>query len=376
MNRKMKNWSMIILCLLLIIIKGSIIFAQEPVTIKIPDPKKFSADIEEFIIDKSYLPLETRPDCLLPGHSPRIYFYNNLIYVLYRPLEGLYIFNNEGKFVNSFQSYGQGPNEVVSMYSLSFYKDELFVLDWKGGKILVMDLNGKPLRTIATPSYPYDMIHNDKGQLLLYIRKEDFKGKPYDIIGYDEQKSEFYGYWPAGDYYKGRSFNISVFTNTPNGAVWAPSAGDTIFSIHDEVARPAYILDFGKLSLSEDQKKTFDRYGLQRSKKPWMALEEYFQQAGNVISFLYATEERHYMVFGDLTTNKFYGGSWDFPDLELGRIYLPMGTTNDSYLFIVDAVNIIEEAENNPERCSAELLEVARNLDPEDNPVIISWRVK
>ncbi len=82
------------------------------------------------------------------------------------------------------------------------------------------------------------------------------------------------------------------------------------------------------------------------------------------------------MVFGDLTTNKFYGGSWDFPDLELGRIYLPMGTTNDSYLFIVDAVNIIEEAENNPERCSAELLEVARNLDPEDNPVIISWRVK
>ncbi|MCK5821145.1 MAG: hypothetical protein KAH17_04635 [Bacteroidales bacterium] len=77
-----------ILCLLLIIIKGSIIFAQEPVTIKFPDPKKFSADIEEFIVDKSYLPLETRSDCLLPGHSPRIYIYKDLIYVLYAPLEG------------------------------------------------------------------------------------------------------------------------------------------------------------------------------------------------------------------------------------------------------------------------------------------------
>lgn len=359
----------------MIIVKGSIIFAQEPVTIKIPDPKKFSSDIEEFIVDKSYLSLETRPDCLLPGSSPTLYLYNNLIYVLYGD-SGIFIFTTEGKFVNSFKAFGKGPNEVVSIFGLSFYKKELFVLDRKGDKILVLDLKGKPIRTITTPSDVYDMIHNDNGQLLLYIMKDDFKGKPYDIIGYDEQKSEFYGYWPAGDYFKARSFNIRVFANSPNGAIWAPGAGDTIFSIRDEVPKPAYILDFGKLSLSEDQKKTFDPFGLQRSKKPFMALEEHFQQAGNIISFLYANEERHFMLFCDLSTNKFYGGSWDFPDLELGRIYLPNGTTKDSYLFIVDAVTIIEEAENHPERCSAEMMEMARNLDPEDNPVIISWRVK
>ncbi len=368
--------SFTLFCMLMMIVGVSTISAQDPITIKIPDPKKFSTDIDEFILEKSYLPLETKSDCLLPGHSPRIYIYNELIYVLYRPREGLYIFTSQGKFVNSYKSYGQGPNEVLSMYCLSFHKEEVFVLDYKGGKILVLDLEGQPKRSIATPSHPYDMIHNEQGQLLLYIKKEDFNGKPYDLIWYDEKLSEFYGYLQAGDYNKAQNRGISSLAMTPQGPIFAPTAGDTIFSINDKVAKPAFILDFGKLSLSEDMKKTYDAYKFKDLKKQFMALEKNFQHVGNIISYLYNTEEKDYMMFCDLETKKFYGGSWTFPELELGSIYLPMGTTKDSYLFSVDALTIIEEVGNHPERCSPELLELGQKLDPGDNPVLMFWKVK
>ncbi len=50
MNQIRKNWSISILLLIVIIISGSIGNAQEPITIIIPDPKKFSSEILGFSI--------------------------------------------------------------------------------------------------------------------------------------------------------------------------------------------------------------------------------------------------------------------------------------------------------------------------------------
>lgn len=350
---------------------------NEPIVIKVPDHKKFRSDFDSFIIDRSFLALETNPEGLMPGHPANIHFYKDIIIIQYPWKEGLYFFSKNGKFIAFTNPIGAGPLECKSIARISIFNDEVFALDIQGGKVLVFDLKGNPIREIPTPMYPHDIIHNDEGQLLLYMKKEDFNGKPFDILSYDESSGKFSGYMPVA-YYNQAMFNAwEMLSQTSAGPMMGVTASDTIFSLSGSKAEPAYILDYGKLGLKQDQIRTFSMIKLQHTKKRFMTLWKNWKQVDSIISFMYYTNDRiDNILFHDMNTNKFYGDSWDYPDFELGRIYAPMGTTDDSYVFIIQAVKIIEEAEQHPERCSKELLEVAKTLDEEDNPVLMFWRVK
>ena len=349
----------------------------EPVVIKVTETKKYSSDFDEFIVGRTFIPLETNPECIMPGHTGRVILYKDLIIIQYGGQEGIYIFTREGRFRKFINPIGPGPNECRSIRSIDIYNDEIYLYDFKGGKILVVDLDGNPLRTINTPLYPYDIIHNSNGDILMYQQKELFEGKPSDIVGYNEQESRFYNYMPAGHIKQSRFLPARVFFNTINGPVMAVTACDTIYSINNDKSEPAYVLDFGKSGLTDEQKKTFAMMDMRAYGKPAMTLWMGWQQAGDMVSFLYQTDKRtDNLLFYDLERKKFYGGKWDYPDFELGRIYYPGGTTSDSYLFLIQALTIIEEAEQHPGRCSNELKAVAKTLKEDDNPVLMMWRVK
>ncbi len=364
--------------LLLFFFLGTILMAQQsPTVIKITDPKKYSDDFHEFIEEVSFLALETRPDCMMPGNSGTVRYYKDLIIVHYGSQQGLYVFTKGGKFLSYINPLGQGPGEVLSINAIDVYDDELFLFDFKGGKIVIVDIEGKFKRLIKTPLFPYDIIHNKSGRILMYQQKELFEGVPHDIVGYDEETQEFFSYLPAQHLKQSRFLPSGIFHYSPSGPVMSVTVCDTVYDVSGDEAEPKYILDWGKFSLTEEQKKTFMMMDIRGYGKRAMTLWRGWHEAGDMISFLYHTDERwDNLLFYDQEKKKFYGGKWDYPDFELGRIYYPSGTTDDSYVFVIQALTIIEEAEEHSERCSEALKKVAKGLKEDDNPVIMTWKVK
>jgi len=80
----------------------------------------------------------------------------------------------------------------------------------------------------------------------MYQQKELFEGKPYDIVGFDESKGNFFGYMPAGHLKKSLFQLTEAFFKTANGPVMAVTACDTVYAVNGYESNPLYILDYGK----------------------------------------------------------------------------------------------------------------------------------
>ena len=172
----------------------------------------------------------------------------------------------------------------------------------------------------------------------------------------------------------GMDFN--PFSKNQFGSFASQFACDTIYSIDGDIASPSFILDFGKLSLPEDKRDAISIRKMMQKNDSFLCFRHGWKQVGQIISFGYCSDERwDNMLFYDKKSELFYGGKWNYPDLELGRIYAPPGYTDDSFVFLVQSLSIIEDAENYPNKRSKEYLDLASSLDIEDNPVIVFWKV-
>ena len=240
----------------------------------------------------------------------------------------------------------------------------------------VVDINGNHLRTIKTSMYPYDYLHNKEGKLLLYLDKKPFQNKPFSIIGYDEKAVSFYGFLPSNGYERS-GFGFHPFSENFIGSFFAQFANDTIYNIDSEIAHPSYVLDFGKRSLPADKRDIQSVIKMMNGKEQFLCLSHSWKQVGQIVSFVYCSEERlDNLLYYDLKTDLFYGGRWNYPEMELGRIYGPnQGSTEDSFVFLVQAISIIEDADKYQNKRSGKYLKLASSLDVEDNPVIVFWKV-
>ena len=62
----------------------------------------------------------------------------------------VFIFEHNGKFLSKIKSIGKGPGEYIHISDIDINEkdQELYILDWDGGKICNYDLKGNFLRDI------------------------------------------------------------------------------------------------------------------------------------------------------------------------------------------------------------------------------------
>ena len=110
-----------------------------------------------FVDSIQYIHLETTDDCLI-GKITDAIFTTNYILILDEQKQTIWIFNQNGKFLNKISRKGNGPEEYYYLYKLEFDKknNQIAALDLWNHSILYYDLNGLFIRKVK-----FEMVISD-----------------------------------------------------------------------------------------------------------------------------------------------------------------------------------------------------------------------
>lgn len=88
------------------------------------------SDVSEFI---NIIPLETS-DSVLIGSIDKIKLYTNKLYIT--ASNGVFVFDSDGKFLNTVGMKGRGPKEFINLYGIFPENDIVWIIDRSGKKVL------------------------------------------------------------------------------------------------------------------------------------------------------------------------------------------------------------------------------------------------
>ena len=129
------------------------------------------------------IPLETRPDVLLPGY---LFAWVGEKYIVALGDDAMYLFTVDGKYVRKLAEQGRGPDEYLDAMGLGVDKQERYgYLASSVGSISVIDLeNGGIVRKISTgKNMPLKLCYSDKDSTLVYapLGRDTLNGNIYRI---------------------------------------------------------------------------------------------------------------------------------------------------------------------------------------------------
>lgn len=227
-------------------------------------------DISE-MFDTSYfriIPLETKKECLVGGEIRNIFYRNDRIYVWEEQTKGVFMFDQNGKYLNKIQTPGEGPNEYLNLSKVRITDDRIYLEDNYGSKILYYDLDCNYLGKISEREFFKNTFNpNDffvLGDRMFFFNffldtyPEKYGNVPYKACSTDmelKNPKKFLPYdiknAPSSYFYLVEQFYAPV-----NGNVhFMCSKYDTIYVASKDTIVPKYVLDFGKRQLPKSLSK-------------------------------------------------------------------------------------------------------------------------
>ena len=123
-----------------------------------------------------YVPLETKPECVLAEKFDHFRYRNHRFYVMDDYSKTVHVFSDEGKFLHRIGNKGQGPKEFYWCYQLVVDGHSLYILDMLN-RIKKYDLEGNWTKDIKLTKQPYRLLSLEGGKLACYISDDQFPKK-------------------------------------------------------------------------------------------------------------------------------------------------------------------------------------------------------
>ena len=254
------------------------------------------------------IPTETHEKCLI-GNNPRPVINDMVILMSGQESSHLYAFNRSGEYINLIAKKGQGPGEYYNLGNVFFNTDRqtIYILDIE--KCLEYDLEGNHIRSFKISESninTFDVISRIEyvGDSLFvgstrYNGTNKFKYCIFDQNG-DIIKT-FPNYILFDRPNSGSSMSVKDFALDPikvdNRIYLKDYINDTIYALSDLNIQPAYIFDFGSYSLSKAYLN--DSF-----------MEERFQ---NVINFMSLLGFPNYFFYKMYVTESFAQPKSEYP---------------------------------------------------------------
>ncbi|WP_203257014.1 6-bladed beta-propeller [Hyunsoonleella ulvae] len=201
-------------------------------------------NFEEFFSSSSIVPLETNEVSILSGID-RISFQDDKIFILDKRLRSVYIFNNNGKFLNKIQNIGKGPGEYSFLqdFTIDYENHRLLLYSRAPNKIITFNFDGQFIEEKKMTDYYFNIGYQDNKLLSLYKNPE--KSKLFQEINLStfEKKNEinmdkydhfFFSLgWRTPNIIKSKSLNMSL------------GYSEIIYGYKNNTFLPKYYIDFG-----------------------------------------------------------------------------------------------------------------------------------
>jgi hypothetical protein len=198
--------------------------------------------------------LETSDKSII-GNIDDVIVNDSIIYVLdKRVTKSIFIFNYKGRFIKMINQLGKGPNEYISLNSITYdnFEGKLVVMDGVGRKVLVYNRLGDFEKIIKVDDY-FDQVHVlDKDHYVFYSDFSSRKHKQISISNKDGKVVERFMDISGKHFDSGYGQNVFCLNN--DLTLFALPYDNTIYSVSGNKLVPYCDLLFGDLFIDSNAK--------------------------------------------------------------------------------------------------------------------------
>lgn len=340
-------------------------------------------DLYTYFDRHEVIPLETKQESIL-NRVDKVYFHKDLIFILDRIQNGVFIFNEEGKFVFNVINIGKGPGEYLSLTDVVIDEDQNQIVLYadRPGKVIFLNLDGSFIREEVVSGYQGEMILSDE-KLAFFKVKADVENY-FSTFGRESgnllTNSERI---PSLQRQFTRSKVYPLISHTNNGSYCCGPLDNHLFHVNDGKIDLRYVLDFGEHNLPE----SFPDFATNENVFNICINNDYgsyvnnFMEFPNLIAFQYLSKK--WMVLYDKKTGQSeITHSLSDPITNIHINSFISHNSNDNFILTVkEPRSYILQAKYFPERMSddlinSDLVQVGLSIKETDNPVLIKYYLK
>ena len=374
----------------------NIAVAQVPVRVPLGQQikKVEEKSLSEIVTDIKYIPLETKPECLLAQDIAQIEIYQEKLLVC--DYKYVYIFDLEGRFINKVAKHGRGPGELRNEGFMNFLlnkkEEHISIFDLISKRMVTYSFDGSSLSEKGINFLPGPSAWVKENIIAVFNMGFTYEKQPWTdlyFLGTNAKiikKNRF-------DYDKNTKYAFTVFP-----ALFYQFDGKTryknphqniIYEItNDNSLTPIYYLDYGvyesksgvdefEFSVNEKKEITYRANPLSSEKIGILRIDE----TNGYLLISYVHKDGKQFGVWDKKTGKFYRvfdesyESYGFSDDIMGGIpFVPTYTTGSYLVSYVHAVKLIESLKNLKK--DNNLKDIVSKIREEDNPILIIAKKK
>jgi len=354
----------------------------------------YSESMSEKILSSThFVQLETNENCLI-GEIKEIVVLPERIFVLDEDKSrAVFIFDAQGKWINTISRYGRGPDEYMEVTNI-FFDDDAQLLNLVcrfDQKIMMFDINGELVRQQKLPGLFKQVAKTNFGYV---ANAKTNKAPPQltsSVIWLSTDFKIQHQAFPISDEWHGISINSATeFAEYRNELYYFPSLSNYVYRLTRDSLVTAYKYDFGRQNFPEDW-KTPDcfvppmRINIWDRQRHISGLET-FKETDQYLICVVLFDGSYKIVFyckTSETVETFYLLSNPFALVDFGKV----SKITDNYIItIVDAESVLEVM-NIPEDMLPEEYVVQQRylknaiLRPisdqiEENPILCFYRLR
>jgi hypothetical protein len=373
----------------------AILSCRKQVEIKEANYERIAVDVEKIDAVKfssfrsSYkiIRLETLSESLIKDIN-RIIVYGNKFFIFDKAQKSIFIFSEEGKFIDKILSIGKGPGEYmqISDFTIDTLNSQIVVSADRPYKFMYYSLEGNFIREESSENRWFKSISSIGGHLVLYNRSSKHLRDDYKIYFKEPGKKGYNKFLP---YERGGLCGIvpsNQYLNQSRSLYFIEPYNDTVYRVEEHNISPIYYIDFGDKKLPKEVKQKLNNIGTSISSYQMILGEDKyvynvsnFRETNNYIFFMadpfyqviYSKKEKRSYVY------KFFND--DITGLPV-NIFAHSGTDNT-------VINIIEPGFfknflNLPHQFGEQFKDFPElkrkyiDVDKMDNPLLVIYTLK
>jgi hypothetical protein len=320
------------------------------------------------------------------GGISKIRVDNSNLYIL--SMNKLYLFNNQGEFINVYDKKGKGPDEYLNIEDFIVTKDNIQFIDFNQKKIVFLDRKLYFIKSIQIDFYASSFFMDDNKTYIFNHNSSGYSNSNFKISIRDSNLKVKNGYFPMSDVFMHYYYVIEQnnYCKVNNSVHLLHSPYDTIYQINKTNIVPVYALNFGsyKMPFKNYEKRYDDIYEFYLSSKNSNSvcyIDSYFEN-NNSLFFSYSLNGNRKHVFFNKKDGKILNSSEFIDDINFQNFRFisaydnyPKAITNTHHYYAFQAYDMIDRIKKNKVK-NKSLLELKNRLNIYSNPIILKMKLK
>jgi hypothetical protein len=320
--------------------------------------------LSDYVNNVKVVRLETSADVLI-GEIVKVQIFNHKIYVLDRISNALFIFTEEGKFVNLLGKIGQGPGEYATLFDFNVTNKGLYLLDF-GRSILQYDFDCNFIRQINTDPAAGAFVMNDE---YFWIFREPSLIPYKQILMIDKTGNFIRTFFPkeADD----GSMNLAssnLFQKQESDIYFSPRYGNLIYKWDDKDEWKEFIsLSFMNQTFYGD----INKYYSEHLEYPFVLRKDFFVLKNFFILNFHLANKCCNYYFHNTFTKTAKSGKVKNDLIRDYERFFPISQSDNSLIESIEAKWVLDYFQG-----LNELNESLKDLQEDDNPVLVIYEFK